>query len=49
MAGKSFGSVLVDKGYRGRKKVDETGVFIPGKIRESLSYYHRRKQRKGYG
>ena len=49
MAGKSFGSVLVDKGYRGRKKVGETDVVIPGKIRKSLSYYHQRKQRKRYG
>jgi IS5 family transposase len=49
MSGKSFESVLVDKGYRGRKQIGETKVVIPGKIRQSLSAHYQRKQRKRYG
>ena len=49
MTGKTFDSVLVDKGYRGRKNVAGTDVVIPGKIRKKLSAYHRRKQRKRNG
>ncbi|WPJ98227.1 transposase [Coraliomargarita algicola] len=49
MTGKSFESVLVDKGYRGRKNVRGTEVVIPGKISKKLSAYHRRKQRKRNG
>lgn len=46
MTGKTFESVLVDKGYRGRKNVGATAVVIPGKINKRLSAYHRTKQRK---
>jgi len=46
MTGKTFDSVLVDKGYRGRKAIGETEVVIPGRISKKLSAYHRRKQRK---
>lgn len=49
MTGKTFGSVLVDKGYKGRKKIGETSVVIPGKISKRLSAHHRRKQRKRNG
>jgi IS5 family transposase len=49
MTGKTFDSVLVDKGYRGRKNVAGTNVVIPGKISKKLSAYHRRKQRKRNG
>lgn len=49
MSGKIFSSVLVDKGYRGRKNVSGTDVVIPGKISKRLSAYHRRKQRKRNG
>ena len=49
MTGKIFGSVLVDKGYKGRKNVCGTSVVIPGKISKKLSAYHRRKQRKRNG
>lgn len=49
MTGKTFDSVLVDKGYRGRKNVSGTDVVIPGKISKKLSAYHRRKQRKRNG
>lgn len=49
MTGKIFDSVLVDKGYRGRKNVGGTDVVIPGKISKKLSVYHRRKQRKRNG
>jgi IS5 family transposase len=46
MTGKTFESVLVDKGYRGRKNVAGTDVVIPGKISKKLSYYHQKKRRK---
>lgn len=46
MTGKTFESVLVDKGYRGRKNVAGTSVVIPGKISKKLSYYHQKKRRK---
>ncbi|WPJ95134.1 IS5 family transposase [Coraliomargarita algicola] len=49
MTGKTFESVLVDKGYRGRKNVSGTEVVIPEKISKKLSAYHRRKQRKRNG
>ena len=49
MTGKTFKSVLVDKGYRGRKNVSGTEIVIPGKISKKLSAYHRRKQRKRNG
>ena len=49
MTGKTFSSVLVDKGYRGRKNVSGTEVVIPGKISKKLSYYQRSKQRKRNG
>ncbi|MGJ8651957.1 MAG: IS5 family transposase [Opitutaceae bacterium] len=49
MSGKTFESVLVDKGYRGRKKIGDTDVVIPGKISKRLSAHHRRKQRKRFG
>lgn len=49
MTGKTFDSVLVDKGYRGRKNVSGTDVVIPGKISKKLNAYHRRKQRKRNG
>lgn len=49
MTGKSFDSVLVDKGYKGRKQIGETNVVIPGKISKRLSACHRRKQRKRNG
>ena len=49
MTGKTFKSVLVDKGYRGRKSVSGTDVVIPGKISKKLSAYHQRKQRKRNG
>lgn len=43
MTGKSFNSVLVDKGYKGREQIGETCVVIPGKISKRLRTYHRRK------
>lgn len=46
MTGKTFDSVLVDKGYRGRKNIAGTDVVIPGKISKKLSYYHQKKRRK---
>lgn len=46
MPGKTFDSVLVDKGYRGRKNIVATDVVIPGKISKKLSYYHQKKRRK---
>ena len=46
MTGKSFESVLVDKGYRGIKNVAGVGVVIPAKISKKLSYYHQKKRRK---
>jgi IS5 family transposase len=46
MTGKTFDSVLVDKGYRGRKNISGTDVAIPGKISKKLSYYHQKKRRK---
>jgi len=49
MTGKVFDSVLVDKGYRGRKNVRGTDVSIPGKISKKLTAYHRKKQRKRNG
>lgn len=49
MTGKTFDSVLVDKGYRGRKNVVGTDVVIPGKISKKLNAYHRKKQRKRNG
>lgn len=49
MTGKIFDSVLVDKGYRGRKNVGGTDVVIPGKISKKLSAYCRKKQRKRNG
>ena len=49
MTGKTFESVLVDKGYRGRKNVGGTDVVIPGKISKKLNAYHRKKQRKRNG
>ena len=49
MTGKIFDSVLVDKGYRGRKNVGGTDVVIPGKISRKLSAYCRKKQRKRNG
>lgn len=49
MTEKSFDSVLIDKGYKGRKQIGETNVVIPGKISKRLSAYHRRKQRKRNG
>ena len=49
MTGKTFSSVLVDKGYRGRKNVSGTEVVIPGKIGKKLGYYQRSKQRKRNG
>ena len=49
MSEKSFNSVLVDKGYRGRKQISETKVVIPGKISQKLSVHYQRKQRKRYG
>jgi len=48
MTGKTFESVLVDKGYRGRKNVAGVEVVIPGKISKKLSYHHQRKRRKRY-
>lgn len=45
MTGKTFGSVLVDKGYRGRKSLGGTDVVIPGRISKKLNPYHRKKQR----
>jgi len=49
MTGKTFRSVLVDKGYRGRKKVKGTDIVIPKKPSKKLSAYHRKKQRKRNG
>jgi len=49
MTGKIFDSVLVDKGYRGRKNVCGTPVVIPGKISKKLNAYQRKKQRKRNG
>ena len=49
MTGKTFDSVLVDKGYRGRKNVGATNMVVPGKISKKLSAYHRRKQRTRNG
>lgn len=49
MTGRSFRSVLVDKGYRGRQRVCNTDLVIPGKINKQLSAYHRSKQRKRNG
>ena len=49
MTRKTFSSVLVDMGYRGRKQVSGTEVVIPGKISKKLSYYQRSKQRKRNG
>ena len=49
MTGKIFESVLVDKGYRGRKNVGGIDVVIPGKVRRKLSAYYRKKQRKRNG
>lgn len=46
MTGKSFESVLVDRGYRGVKTVSGVQVVIPGKISKKLSYYHQKKLRK---
>ena len=46
--GKTFKSVLVDRGYRGQKRVGQTDVLLPGKVRKSDSYYQRKKQRKRY-
>ena len=48
MSEKSFDSVLVDKGYRGRKQIGKTKVVIPGKISQRLSVHQQRKQRKRY-
>ena len=49
MTGKSFESVLVDKGYRGVKNVVGVDVVIPGKISKKLSDYHQKKRRKRNG
>jgi IS5 family transposase len=46
MSGKTFKSVLVDRGYRGRSEVEGTRVVIPGRISKKLSVYCRSKQRK---
>lgn len=46
--GKTFESVLVDRGYRGQKRIGQTEVLLPGKVRKSDSYYQRMKQRKRY-
>ena len=46
--GKTFKSVLVDRGYRGQKRVGQTDVLLPGNVRKSDSYYQRKKQRKRY-
>ena len=46
MTGKTFESVLVDKGYRGVKTVAGVEVEIPGKLSKKLSYYHQQKRRK---
>lgn len=48
MTGKVFESVLVDKGYRGKKEVRGTDVVIPKQPRKTLSYYYKRKERKRY-
>jgi len=39
----------VDKGYRGRKKLNGTDIIIPKKPSKKLSAYHRKKQRKRNG
>ena len=49
MTGKSFESVLVDKGYRGVKNVVGVDVVIPGKISKKLSDYHQKKRGKRNG
>jgi len=49
MTAKTFKSVLVDKGYKGRKNVQGTEVIIPKKPSKNLSAYHRKKQRKRNG
>ena len=40
--GKTFKSVLVDRGYRGQKRIGHTEVLLPGKVRKSDSYYSRK-------
>ncbi len=49
MTGKTFASMLVDKGYRGRKNVKGTEIIIPKKPSKKLNAYHRKKQRKRNG
>jgi len=41
-------SAVVDRGYRGRKWIDETKVEIPGNGKRSDSYYQKQKARKKF-
>lgn len=49
ITGKTFDSILVDKGYKGQKTVNGTDIIIPKKPSKKLSAHHRKKQRKRNG
>lgn len=47
-SGKCFKSALVDRGYRGQKRIGETEVLLPKAPRKTDSAYRKKKHRKRY-
>lgn len=43
MTGKAPKRAKVDRGYRGKKQIEETEILIPSQPKKSLSYYQRKK------
>jgi len=46
LSGMMVKHVVVDRGYRGRKWIDDTKVEIPGAGKPTDSYYQKQKARK---
>jgi IS5 family transposase len=44
--GRCPSTVIVDQGYRGRKKIDETEIVSADKLRKELTRYEKRKTKK---